>query len=187
MMMKRKLTNKTIGVIILAVVLFGGIFTVGSAWAYFTSNQQDTSNITLKAVDTEIEEEIDATTLTKKPMVKNTGTSDCIVRVKVEITPSKEAENITLRGVNSKDWEYNKEDGYYYYQGILEVNTLTSEVFQGVDIIDQDKMKAFDIIIYQEAIQSEILDESGSKVSAMKDGKYSQKQAMLLWQLYSEK
>lgn len=184
--MKNKLTKKSVSLIVLVVALFAGIFTVGSAWAYFIDDEKDNNTITLRAVDTEIEETIDSTDLTKIPVVRNTGTHDCIVRLKVEVTPESEIENISFRDLNTSEWSFNEEDGYYYYQGLLAPEEATPAIFTGVDIKDIDVMNDFDIVLYQEAIQPEIIDAEGNKIDVLTDGNYDQSKAAEIWRLYEE-
>ncbi|NBK97465.1 MAG: hypothetical protein EOM50_05525 [Erysipelotrichia bacterium] len=182
--MKTKLTKKSVSLIILVVALFAGIFAVNSAWSYFTANDKESNKITLRAVDTEIEEEINDSDLTKIPVVRNTGSDDCIVRLKFSVTPEKERENIELRGLNTTDWLYNKEDGYYYYQGVLAPKAATPAIFTGVNITNMKAMNNFDIMLYQEAIQPEIIDHDGNKVDVLSEGKYNQSKADIIWKLY---
>lgn len=72
--------------------------------------------------------------------VKNTGNTDCAVRVKVEILWGTEHDsngslikdqllsndNIQIT-YNSVDWQYSEEDGYYYYKGFLAPGETTRE------------------------------------------------------------
>lgn len=79
-------------------------------------------------------------TVTEKVVnVKNTGNTDCAVRVKVEMLWGSEhdengnlisdqilsSDNIQIT-YNSVDWYYSETDGYYYYKGILAPGETTS-------------------------------------------------------------
>lgn len=79
-------------------------------------------------------------TMTEKVVnVKNTGTADCAVRVKVEVLWGSEhdedgnliedqllsSDNIQIT-YNSVDWHYSQTDGYYYYKGVLAPGETTS-------------------------------------------------------------
>ena len=92
----------------------------------------------------------------KKPSVKNTGTIPCYVRVFAEINDSVIGDYVDI-DYDMTNWT-KKDDGYYYYNKILNSNELTSPLFTTVSIsndIEQDALNDFDIIVYTESVQEE--------------------------------
>lgn len=148
--------------------------------------------------------------LTKEPYVKNTGENDCIVRVRVSVSPvelfdadgplkladstEKQLEYPFKEGDKLNDyWEYH--EGYFYYQGVLNPNESTLPVFNKVtgvfkgddsgQVIDAVKEAGnFQVTVYQEAVQSVVHKEDGTTINAIVDGKYDQTNANKIWEFY---
>ena len=163
-------------------------------------------------VTTEITEDDpkqDGTDLTKEPIVKNTGANDCIVRVRVSVSPvalfdgggplklaDDEKESLVypfVDDVGLNDWIYH--DGYFYYQGVLKPDDRTSPVFNKVtgvfkendsnQVIDDVKEAGnFQVTVYQEAVQSVVHTEDGTTINAMVSGEYDQTEANKIWEFY---
>ena len=74
-----------------------------------------TNTFSVGSVDTEIEENVNSEG-TKEPYVKNTGESNCLVRMRATVSP--EDAKVELEGFNEL-WLYNEGDGFYYYQALL--------------------------------------------------------------------
>lgn len=182
-------TKKNIGILVLTIAVIFAIVKGGTSLAYFFTQKDHDSNYQLSKIQTEIDEEFtkeNETTYQKNPKIKNIGQSDCIVRVKIEISPSSAKENLTLIGLNNnQNWNYNEKDGYYYYQGVLTPNKETESVFNQVVIANIEKMDDFDIIVYNEAIQVSAYNDANEQISALDEyGHYNQESALVLWQYY---
>ena len=92
---------------------------------------------------------------TKKPMVKNTGSVPCYVRMFAEATNSKTGQYMSY-DFNTTEWSSKKVDGYYYYNTILQPGDTTEPLFTKVTVADDAvDLDDFDIIIYAESVQSE--------------------------------
>lgn len=179
--------RKNIGMAALIIVVIFAVVKGGTSLAYFFADQLHATTYQLAKIDTEIDEEFEKENenlYTKNPKVKNIGSSQAIVRVRIEITPSSQIDNIELIDEDQQSQWIKGEDGYYYYQGILEPEQETDTLFDKVQIKDIDKMEDFDIIIYNEAIQSVAYDKQGNEISALENGQYNQGKALLLWKYY---
>lgn len=112
---------------------------------------------------------------TKNVRVKNTGLSDCYVRVMAVFTTS-DMEKYCEVDWNTTDWVYNSEDNYWYYPQSISEGNKTPSLFTKVtikefydfdgngtededEIIPESIMQDFDIIVYAESYQSEGFSE----------------------------
>lgn len=199
-MIKKIMKNKKMkySVLVLLAVL---VVAVGVTVALLTSNTGAITN-TFKTgeITTEIEEEdpeISDTTIGKEPKVKNLGPNDCLVRVRVNVSPSTIAEYLATDGriaYNTTDWIYDNDDGYWYYNGVLKVGDTTPAVFTEVNGLLEDgkiigqfrHLDGFDISIYQEAVQAvAVLDDNGTRTYAYDaDGNYLPDKAAEIWTYY---
>lgn len=189
------------------------VICVGITLSLFQSKTGTLTNtFSAGEVTTNIEEDTKVTnsTIKKEPKVYNDGPNDCLVRVRVTISPS-ELENLIkeendvnfyycyqdstnntqkMNGFNTINWEY-ADDGFWYYQGILTVEQTTEPLFSGLDglIADgkikteyQDLFNDFQITIYQESVQAIVYDQDGDHISAYENFD----NASQIWQLYDE-
>lgn len=152
---------KIAAALLMTVLVVAG--SIGATLAFYTNETQVLNNqFTIANIDTKIEETIERnsdTDFTKEVKVTNTGNAHCLVRVRVEVTPTKEVDNIKIDGKTvaqwqedpGNDWKY--VDGFFYYTKALPENESTASLMNKVNILDPDKMNDFDIIIYQEAVQ----------------------------------
>lgn len=95
-------------------------------------------------------------TIDKTVSVKNTGANDCYIRVLALFSDS-DAEEYAQLNINDADWQQ-KDDGYYYYNGVLASGQTTSNLFSNVSIgqnADNKELKGFEIFIYAESINKE--------------------------------
>lgn len=107
---------------------------------------------------------------TKNVRVKNTGSSDCYVRVMAVFTTS-DMEKYCEVDWNTTDWVFNEEDGYWYYPKSISTGDKTPSLFTKVKIkefydfdgngtteedetVPQSVIEDFDIIVYAESYQS---------------------------------
>lgn len=165
---------------------------VGVTWAMLRANTLPLDNtFTVKPVESEIKEEI-GSDMTKKPYVLNTGEADCLVRVRVEVSPSDvEGSLIQLdyqEGEEVGKWTKN-EDGFYYYNGYVPKDEMTlSSLFTKAKWLGKDDYSDFvdfDIIIYQETVQTRANDAKGNSISAIdKQGNYDEDNAMAVWNIF---
>lgn len=111
-------------------------------------------------------------TVDKVVQVKNTGSVDTFVRVKIEKvwgdTRDKDGDliadtnlstdNIIIK-YDSKNWFYNPHDGYYYYLNVLKPNETTKSLFESFYIDGEKTGKGYnnkqaDIIVTMEMVQA---------------------------------
>ncbi len=111
-------------------------------------------------------------TVNKVVNVKNTGTIDANVRVKIKkawgdnrdengkliVNTDLSTDNIIIN-YNKKDWYYNEEDGYFYFKGVLAPNEVTpslldSFVVEGSTTDSSYAGKTADIVVSMEIIQA---------------------------------
>ena len=192
--MRIKFKNKNI---IMAFVILGVILSssLSVTLAYFVDNTEKITNkFTVKSVRSEISEDLGAVAggpeseVAKKAYVENKGEVNCLVRVKVHISPSNMMEFISL-DYNLEDWRKGSDD-FYYYKNYVEPGKRTSPLFTHVTWKgneDYSDFEEFDIILYQEAIQTRVVDSSGDSISAIEEGKYSDDNAIKLWEIYDQK
>lgn len=159
--------------------------TVGTL-AYLKSNSGTVVNtFTVGSVETEIDENVDPSRNLKEVRVVNTGKNDCLVRMRVVISPEKSG--IVIDNYNSKFEQ--KSDGFWYYKGILKTPTeneyyATPYLFTNYTIPDGFKDN-FTITVYQEAVQAMVHLTDGTTISAYNnDGSYNSSEAARIWQAY---
>lgn len=194
--MKKFVKNKKMIVIPLALAVLLLAATAGLTTALYTSKTQPVKNtFSVGKITTDIDEgkvTVD-TTIHKAPKVVNnrdTSKNPCLVRMRVTISPENIAEKIKI-DYNTRNWSYNKEDGFWYYQGWLKVGESTTPLFTKVDGVVGSNGKAikgmedFQITLYQEAIQAEAVNEKGDVIKAFSDsGRFQTEGAAKLWALY---
>ena len=90
--------SKITAALLMTVLVVAG--SIGATLAYYSNETKVLSNqFTVANIDTDIVEEfkeISETEYTKLVTVKNTGNAPCLVRVRVEVTPSSEEANIKI-------------------------------------------------------------------------------------------
>ena len=160
--------------------------TVGTL-AYLKSNSGTVVNtFTVGSVETEIDENVDPSNYLKKVRVVNTGKNDCLVRMRVVISPEKSG--IEINDYDRSKFE-EKSDGFWYYSGILKAPTekeyyATPYLFTKYTIPAEFKDN-FTITVYQEAVQATVHLADGTPISAYgEDGKYNANNAARIWQAY---
>ena len=160
--------------------------TVGTL-AYLKSNSGTVVNtFTVGSVETEIDEDVDPSNYLKKVRVVNTGKNDCLVRMRVVISP--ENNRITIDDYNKSNFE-KKDDGFWYYKGVLKAPSVneyyaTPYLFTKYTI-PTDFKDNFTITVYQEAVQAMVHLANGSTISAYdENGKYNAENAAMIWKAY---
>lgn len=181
--------------------------------AYLTDMAQKTNNFSVGSQSTELVEpiyEMRGSVLCKEPMVINTGNVPCLVRIKVQIDPEEIcASDISIEPTDAKkkslldagykfwlswqdEWEL-ADDGYWYYKGVLDVDSETSPIFKTVNWLSLDAdgnwldYQDFDIYVSKESVFVEATDNDGVRYSALNEnGIYELEKAMKVWSIYTE-
>ena len=156
-MLKSKKSRFLAAVVSMALV---ATVAVGATFAYLTDHDSKDNVFTFGNVTGEVSEPTwsgasDVTpdeVIAKDPMIVNTGKNDAYVRIKLTIPTFKDkdqndvpyfligttdAEGNFQEGVLGENWEYNKNDGYYYYTKIVyagETGNVTTALFNKVKI-----------------------------------------------------
>ena len=173
--MKKSTLYSALCIAFMCSFLFSSVMSFAS-W----KSQGDTINkITIASVKGCIEEEYEQNqvvfpngTVEKVVKVKNTGTADAMIRVKVEkvwgdgrdengkliINPELDTDNIMIH-YNTEKWVYNAEDGYYYYMQVLKPEDTTSSLFDSFTVNGNKtdgryKNKHADIVVSMEMVQA---------------------------------
>ena len=173
--MKKSTLYSALCIAFMCSFLFSSVMSFAS-W----KSQGDTINkITIASVKGCIEEEYEQNqvvfpngTVEKVVKVKNTGTADAMIRVKVEkvwgdgrdengkliINPELDTDNIMIH-YNTEKWVYNAEDGYYYYMQVLKPGDTTSSLFDSFTVNGNKtdgryKNKHADIVVSMEMVQA---------------------------------
>lgn len=168
--MKKKVFAISLTVSLLAIAA------LGATLAYFTDTKTVTNTFTMGNVKIALTEPnwassgvIDGKTiypgeaLKKDPTVKNIGANPCVVRLQVTM-PDGFEDLISIE----TDYETNKlgenwkkhSDGYYYYMKLLEVNDVTTSLFQQVrfstTIENAENIEtAYGIVVTAHAVQAQ--------------------------------
>lgn len=179
--------GKIISILTASLVLVGSITGI-TVSAMKTETEVVENKFSIGKVTTEIEEKINADEMQKEPSVKNTGSCDCIIRMKVVINPDDAKIRLTggaFAEENETKWVYNEEDGFYYYEDIVAAGESTEALFthyEWTGAEDFSDFEEFDIVLYQEAIQIEAVSEQ-ERIS-FENNTYDAKTAKELWKVY---
>lgn len=171
------MSKKRILLVLSACFLMLGV-SFGITYSYLISEDAQQNTFTVGETAVEVHEEYEppaelkpGISIKKKPKVENTGNLPCFVRMRADFSDSK-AKKLCEPLVIGADWQYNDEDGYYYYTKPLMPGTETSCLFEKIVIkaeaegVSQSDMMDFDVLIYAEARQQ---------------GKYSDSDYMKVW------
>lgn len=162
---------------------------VGGSLAYFTDKDNKVNTFTVGNVDITLTEpnwegngSADAPAaypgepLAKDPTVTNDGANPCFVRIKVDGLDSLgEAGMITYRTdyVTDKlgDGWVKGDDGYFYYDTVLEVDETTDALFDQIvmptDLTNGDGTTKYNVVVTAEAVQAQGAKPSWSAVQKM--------------------
>lgn len=158
----------------MAGIVLTGISLAGGTAAYMTGFAQKVNSIAVGRNTTVVEEDFpdpgpipitENPEYIKKVWVTNRTSAeegfnvDCYVRASISFSNSEIGEAVTLKNLNTIDWEYHT-DGYYYYKKELREGESTSPLFTGFSIRSDEvdpSYKAyisnFSISIYEESVQ----------------------------------
>lgn len=159
---------------LLILLTLVGIAGIGTTAAYFTAYDRTINQVAVGRNVTEITEDFPGPTpipegenLKFKKVVCVTNDSDemisnvdCYVRVMVSFSNYDIGKAVTLTGMDTQNWIYDADDGYYYYKNILEKGKSTTPLFTGF-LIEQEKVDKqymeqigdFHINVYEESVQ----------------------------------
>lgn len=148
--MKTRLSKRIVCLAAVAMMFVTGIF-VDKALAYFTTYvvAQGGKTLDMGFSSTELDEKvIDGK---KIVVVKNTGTADCFVRVKVfAATDYKDLINVDAS--NHTDWIVDNTNKVYEYSKVLVAGGETSSLSVEIGALDTDKNTSdFNVIVIQES------------------------------------
>ena len=148
-------------------LFFAASMVTTGVFSYLVSSSETANRLNISHNSIEVVEDFDppeemkpGSSFAKEVRVRNTGTSDCYVRMFAEFSDSTAAAFATIMyagaaGFNEADWEYDGADGYWYYDEVLEPGDMTEPLFGSVSIgSDGSVLKSFDILVYAESVQS---------------------------------
>ena len=168
--------RKRLGTAVLFLLVTGILCTLGTA-AYFSDYDKRTNTAAVGSVITEIDEDFPDPTPT--PMGNNpsyrkeiwTGNfsgnekgfnADCYVRMSLSYSDNDIGKGVELLGLDTVNWLYDPEDGYYYYRNKVAEGEVTTPLCTGfrlnserIDDTYKDSLQDFDINVYEEAVQAE--------------------------------
>ena len=88
--------------------------------------------------------------------------ADCYVRMSLSYSNDDIGRGVKLTGLDTANWGYNSQDGYYYYRKKISEGEKTTPLCTGFQIDPQkiddtyrDSIKDFEINVYEEAVQAE--------------------------------
>lgn len=189
--MKNRLNSKKAIIATLIVGVITMLSVTGLTLAYYSDTTPVKENtFTVGNVTTDIEETIDPSKNQKEPYVVSSGKNDCLIRMRVTVSPDSSTSNLELSGGNKDLWkkradEANDKNAFFYYHDVVKPNEKTDPIFSNYRIIDKDKFVPFDITLYQEAVQAEAVDQEGNVISALdENGKFNEEEAKKIWDIY---
>lgn len=169
--MRRSEMQKSVSAIALAMILC-----VGGTAAFFSGYDQAENRVAVGKNDTEIDEEFpdsqdpgdnETPEYKKTVWIRNTSQSekgfnvDCYVRMSLSYSNQDIGKAVTLLGLDTSNWVYHSDDGYYYYRSILKEGEATTPLFTGfridrkhVDDLYQDTIDDFQMNVYEESIEA---------------------------------
>ena len=167
--MKKSILKIALSALLVAVVLVGGTL------AYLvTATDLLTNTFAVVDIDTEVEEEQGTV---KAPYVVNNSNVAVYVRAYAVVSTNKgssvpvAASDVAINyKYDDTKWEYNEQDGYYYYTEAVPVGASTEKLFNGVDVSPElDKKADFSVYVYHESIQAKSEGLSVEEIKALFD------------------
>ena len=159
------------------LLLTAGILCATGTAAYFSDFEKKINSAAVRYVTTEIEEDFPDPTPTpmengpsyrKEIRIGNFSGSvkgfqaDCYVRMSLSYSNDDIGRGVKLTGLDTANWVYNSQDGYYYYRKKISEGEKTTPLCTGFQIDPQkiddtyrDSIKDFEINVYEEAVQAE--------------------------------
>ena len=153
--------KKKVKIVIIVAILI--IFMSLGVYGYFIYKKSVTNNMVLGYNDIEVNEKYQpplkiekGTSFQKEPTVTNNGNVDCYVRIKSLVSDSRVGEYLSIN-YDEVNYNYNKDDGYYYYKKVLKPGETTEPLFTTVEISKEasdDVLNGFEIYVYAESVQT---------------------------------
>lgn len=194
-------------VVIVSLLLL--CLTIGISLAMFADRTESLTNtFELGEISTIIDEPdlvepIGSNEISKKPIIRNTGDNPALIRVRVTMSPQDIVDEYGIScNINDSDWDYNPDDEFYYYNGILGVGdelsifdkvTSTKKPLAVKDdngnwLIDEG-LEGLEIAVYHESVQTFIVDEeTGEQITAksgvIKNEDDSLTEAGMIWDYF---
>ena len=159
------------------LLLTAGLLCATGTAAYFSDFEKKINSAAVGYVTTEIEEDFPDPTPTpmengpsyrKEIRIGNFSGSvkgfqaDCYVRMSLSYSNDDIGRGVKLTGLDTANWVYNSQDGYYYYRKKISEGEKTTPLCTGFQIDPQkiddtykDSIKDFEINVYEEAVQAE--------------------------------
>lgn len=165
--LKKLLNKKVIAIAALALCVTGAA--VGTTVAYLKDTTEEIVNtFEVGSVETELLEVVADNV--KEPYVLNTGKNPCYIRMRATVSPSdKGSLNQVVSGNDITNWVYNEADGFYYYQKAVAPGEYTTALFTSVKTDSVSANDSFDIVLYQEAVQTSVSKADGTVENDMMD------------------
>ena len=179
--------KRIIGAFVAAALVMTAM--IGTTTAAFQDKSDAVINkFDLGSVETEIYEGADGF---KNPQVKNVGENDCLVRARVVISPKEAADNVDLDYPDDTKWTLDA-DGFYYYDEVLKVGTVSQAVFKDIRVKDVAKwqeleIENFEVTVYEESVQTAVYSEKEKKMLDALDAEGNVVNAAAVWNVYEEK
>lgn len=158
-------------------LLAAGILCATGTVAYFSDFEKKINSAAVGYVTTEIDEDFPDPTPTpmengpsyrKEIRIGNFSggekgfQADCYVRMSLSYSNDDIGRGVRLTGLDTVNWVYNSQDGYYYYRKKVSEGEKTTPLCTGFQIdpekIDdtyRDSIEDFEINVYEEAVQAE--------------------------------
>lgn len=158
-------------------LLAAGILCAAGTAAYFTDFEEKVNSAAVGYVTTEIDEDFPDPTPTpmengpsykKEIRIGNFSNAekgfqaDCYVRMSLSYSNDDIGRGVELLGMDTVNWSYNSQDGYYYYRKKLSEGENTTPLCTGfridpekIDDTYKDSIEDFEINVYEEAVQAE--------------------------------
>lgn len=168
----------------------GILFTLGTT-AYFSDFAGKVNTAATGSVTTEIDEDFPDPTPTpvennpsyeKKIRIGNFPgnekgfNADCYVRVMLSYSDNDIGKGVDILGLDTANWIYDAEDGYYYYRNIVPEGAATTPLCTGfrinaekIDDTYKDNLQDFEINVYEESVQAEGFSDYESAWSYFKN------------------
>ena len=159
------------------LLLTTGLLCATGTAAYFSDFEKKINSAAVGYVTMEIEEDFPDPTPTpmengpsyrKEIRIGNFSGSvkgfqaDCYVRMSLSYSNDDIGRGVKLTGLDTANWVYNSQDGYYYYRKKISEGEKTTPLCTGFQIDPQkiddtyrDSIKDFEINVYEEAVQAE--------------------------------
>ena len=156
--MRKALKNKKA----LSVSALAALLLIGGILAYQSSSDSADNLFGIGSDRTQIVEKYEppatleaGISFPKEVQVVNNGNAPVYVRVMALFTDESVLDYTTL-DYNTSAWDYNSNDGYWYYKQPLEAGKKTDPLFQTVSIsrdVSDGDIKDFEILIYHESCE----------------------------------